>query len=57
MATRAFTPQGQVHFFIFEPLGLAGGTGSNGEGPATPGLPVGCGEPAGGGKVMPWRLQ
>jgi uncharacterized membrane protein YgcG len=57
MATRAFTPQGQVHFFIFEPFGLAGGTGSSGEGPATPGFPGGCGEPGGGGKVMPWRLQ
>ena len=53
MATRAFTPHGHCHFFIFEPLGLAGGTGSNGEGPATPGLPVGCGEPGAGGNVMP----
>ena len=53
MATRAFTPHGHCHFFFFEPLGLAGGTGSNGEGPATPGLPVGCGEPGAGGNVMP----
>ena len=57
MATRAFTPQGHCHFFIFEPFGLAGGTGSNGEGPAPPGLPVGSGEPGAGGNVMPWRPQ
>ena len=28
MATRTLTPHGQVHFFIFEPFGLAGGTGT-----------------------------
>ena len=39
MATRALTPQGQVHFFIFEPLGLAGGTGRSGEGAGNAGAP------------------
>jgi hypothetical protein len=58
MATRTLTPHGQVHLFIFEPRGLAGGTGMSGVGPGWLGPPAaGSAAPAGDGKPIPWRLQ
>jgi len=35
MATRTFTPQGHVHFFVLEPFGFTGGTGRSGLGEPT----------------------
>jgi hypothetical protein len=58
MATRTLTPHGHVHFFIFDPFGLAGGTGRSGDGPGRLGVPAGgSAAPGDGGYAVPCRRQ